>query len=134
MAVVYAARFPAKVRKLVLAGAPIDIKAAPSVLSTSAEATPLAIFHELVRDEGLVLGRNVRKFWGGTVTPADVRQVLQIEKAADNAALTCLEALFRDWYSWTVDLPFTFLRLLRSCSNAMKSRPAASLHWDKGSI
>jgi poly(3-hydroxybutyrate) depolymerase len=105
MAVVYAARFPAKVRKLVLAGAPIDIKAAPSALSTSAEATPLAIFHELVRDEGLVLGRNVRKFWGGTVTPADVRQVLQIEKAADNAALTCLEALFRDWYSWTVDLP-----------------------------
>ena len=29
MALVYAARFPAKVRKLVLAGAPVDIRAAP---------------------------------------------------------------------------------------------------------
>jgi poly(3-hydroxybutyrate) depolymerase len=76
MALVYAARFPAKVRKLVLAGAPVDIRAAPSALSAFAEATPLAMFHELVRDEGLVRGQNVRKFWGGTVTRADVRRVL----------------------------------------------------------
>ena len=105
MALVYAARFPAKVRKLVLAGAPVDIRAAPSALSAFAEATPLAMFHELLRDEGLVRGQNVRKFWGGTVTRADVRQVLQIEESADSAAMARLEALFRDWYSWTVDLP-----------------------------
>jgi poly(3-hydroxyalkanoate) synthetase len=105
MALVYAARFPAKVRKLVLAGAPVDIRAARSALSAFAEATPLAMFHELVRDEGLVRGQNVRKFWGGTVTRGDVRQILQIEKSADSAVLTRLEALFRDWYSWTVDLP-----------------------------
>jgi poly(3-hydroxyalkanoate) synthetase len=105
MALVYAARFPTKVRKLVLAGAPIDIKAAPSALSTFADATPLPIFRDFVRDEGLVLGRNMRKFWGGTVTPADIREVLQIENSPKNAPLTRLEVLFRDWYSWTVDLP-----------------------------
>jgi len=88
MALVYAARFPAKVRKLVLAGAPVDIRAAPSALSAFAEAIPLAMFHELVRDEGLVRGQNVRKFWGGTVTRADIRQVLQIKESADSAALT----------------------------------------------
>ena len=33
MALMYGARFPAKNRKLVLAGAPIDIAAAPSALS-----------------------------------------------------------------------------------------------------
>jgi poly(3-hydroxyalkanoate) synthetase len=105
MALVYAARFPAKVGKLVLAGAPIDIKAAPSALSTFADVTPLPIFRDFVRDEGLVLGRNMRKFWSGTVSPADIRHVLQIEKSPENAPLTRLEALFRDWYSWTLDLP-----------------------------
>jgi poly(3-hydroxyalkanoate) synthetase len=108
MALVYAARFPTKVRKLVLAGAPVDIKAAPSALSTFADATPLPIFRDFVRDEGLVLGRNMRKFWGGTVTPADIREVLQIENSPKNAPLTRLEVLFRDWYSWTVDLPSVY--------------------------
>ena len=48
MALVYAARFPAKVRKLVLAGAPIDIAAGASKLSDLARNTPMAIFRELV--------------------------------------------------------------------------------------
>jgi poly-beta-hydroxyalkanoate depolymerase len=48
MALIYAARFPAKVRKLVLAGAPIDLAAGQSYLSHLARATPLAIFKELV--------------------------------------------------------------------------------------
>jgi pimeloyl-ACP methyl ester carboxylesterase len=37
MALVYAARFPGKIRKLVLAGAPVDTKAEPSVLSAIAD-------------------------------------------------------------------------------------------------
>jgi pimeloyl-ACP methyl ester carboxylesterase len=37
MAFVYAARFPGKVRKLVLAGAPIDTKAAQSPLESPLE-------------------------------------------------------------------------------------------------
>jgi poly(3-hydroxybutyrate) depolymerase len=107
MALVYAARFPAKVRKLVLAGAPIDIAAGSSALSTVADATPLAIFDELVRlGDGLALGRRVQKFWGvESVAAADVRQLLQIEETLGAAAVARLEALFRDWYAWTVNLP-----------------------------
>jgi len=57
MALVYAARFPGKVGKLMLAGAPIDT-AAPSPLSALADASALAAFHEVVRlGDGLVLGR-----------------------------------------------------------------------------
>jgi poly(3-hydroxyalkanoate) synthetase len=96
MALVYAARFPAKVRKLVLAGASIDIAAASSALSRLAEATPLAVFHELVRlGDGLVPGRRVQKFWGvESASTQHVRQVLQIDDSCRAAALTRLEGSF----------------------------------------
>ena len=48
MALLFAARFPGKVAELVLAGAPIDIAAASSDLSTLAASSPLALFQELV--------------------------------------------------------------------------------------
>src|SRR5260370_22010380 len=48
LSLVYAGRFPAKVRKLVMAGAPLDIAARQSRLSAMAEATPLIMFQSLV--------------------------------------------------------------------------------------
>lgn len=107
MALIYAARFPGKVRKLVLAGAPIDIAAARSAVSVLAENTPLAFFRELVRlGDGLVIGRKVQKFWGPeTVTSSDMQQILDSEERAGSAAFNHLEAAFRNWYAWTVDLP-----------------------------
>ena len=84
MALIYAARFPAKVRKLVLAGAPIDLTAAPSPLSALAHASPLALYHGLLRiGDGLVPGRKVMKFWAvDSVAADDMRQVLQTDGAA----------------------------------------------------
>ena len=109
MALIYAARFPAKVRKLVLAGSSIDITATPSALSVLATESPLVIFHELVRlGDGLVPGRKVLKFWGPeSVTSEDVRQLLETEKPIGSVGFTGLEARFREWYAWTVDLPGT---------------------------
>src|SRR6476469_7834878 len=61
----YAGRFPAKVRKLIMAGAPIDVAARQSRLSAKAEATPLIMFQSLVNfGGGRVIGRNLAKFWG----------------------------------------------------------------------
>ncbi len=110
MALIYAARFPSKVRKLVLAGAPIDIAAAPSSLSALADSSPLATFHELVRlGDGLLPGRKVLKFWGPeAVSAEDVRQLLQTEETIDSPAFARLLTLFQNWYAWTVDLPGTF--------------------------
>ena len=107
MALAYAARFPAKVRKMVLAGAPIDIAAAPSALSDLASTSPMAVFDELVRiGDGIVPGRKVLKFWGvGTVDADDLRQVLQTDELPGSADFARLEAVFRDWYAWTTDLP-----------------------------
>jgi poly(3-hydroxyalkanoate) synthetase len=107
MALVYAARFPGKVRKLVLAAAPVDTKATPSVLSTLADGTAMEVFREVVRlGDGLVIGNKVLKLWGpGAVEAEEIRQLLESEEAHGSSAFTRLEAAFRDWYAWTVDLP-----------------------------
>lgn len=107
MAVIFAARFPAKVRKLVIAGAPIDVAAAPSALSDLANTSPLAAFEQLVRiGDGIVPGRKVLKFWGvDTVVAEDIRQVLETDETPHSPEFERLATLFRDWYAWTIDLP-----------------------------
>jgi len=110
MALIYAARFPEKVRKLILVAAPVDISAGSSTLSGVAEASPLAMFYEIVRlGDGLIPGRKVLKFWAPDLLEAeDIRQLLQVEAAPDSAAALRLEGRFREWYAWTLDLPGTF--------------------------
>ncbi len=110
MALIYAARFPQKVRKLILAAAPVDISAGASALSSVATASPLAMFHEIVRlGDGLVPGSRVLKLWApDSVEAEDIRQLLQTEEPAGSAAAIRLEAVFRDWYAWTLDLPGRF--------------------------
>ena len=107
MALVYAARFPGKVRKLVLAAAPVDTKAAPSVLSALADSTAMEVFREVVRlGEGLVLGNRVLKLWGpGAAEAEEIRRLLESEEVRGSSGFTRLETAFRDWYAWTVDLP-----------------------------
>lgn len=110
MALVYAARFPAQVRKLVLAGTAVDITAAQSALSMLAAKSPRMIFHEIVRlGDGLVPGRKLLKIWGPqSVAAEDVRQLLQTDEPIGSAGFSELEASFRNWYAWTVDLPGVF--------------------------
>ena len=97
-------------RKLVLAGAPVDIAAGQSALSALAGASPLALFHELVKlGDGLVIGRSVQKFWGQeTLSPHEIQQLLQTLEPVGTAAFAELEAKFRHWHAWTVDLPGTY--------------------------
>jgi poly(3-hydroxybutyrate) depolymerase len=110
MALIYAARFPQKVRKLILAAAPVDISAGTSALSSVAAASPLAMFHEIVRlGDGLVPGRRVLKLWAPDLVEADdIRLLLQTEEPAGSIAATRLETVFRDWYAFTLDLPGRF--------------------------
>lgn len=110
MSLIYAARFPGKVRKLVLAGAPVDIAAAPSALSALAERSPLAIYREFVRlGDGLLYGKNVLKFWGSDqVGSEDIAQILQTDHPIGSPGFARLQAAFETWNSFTVDLPGTF--------------------------
>ena len=64
LSLTYAARFPGKVRRLVLAGAPIDVMAEPSLASARARMTPDAVIDDIIRaGNGLVLGRNLADLW-----------------------------------------------------------------------
>ena len=110
MSLIYAARFPGKVRKLILAGAPVDIAAAPSALSTLAASSPLAIYRDLVRlGDGLLPGKNVLKFWGSDAVDAeDIRQLMQTDEAIGSPGFARLQAAFDTWNTFTVDLPGTF--------------------------
>ena len=77
LSLVYAGQFPAKVRKLVMAGAPVDIAARQSRLSAMAEATPLIMFQSLVNlGAGRVIGRNIAKFWGNSTRRKRYSQIL----------------------------------------------------------
>jgi poly(3-hydroxybutyrate) depolymerase len=106
----FAARFPGKVAKLVLAGAPIDVTAGDSGLSALAASSPLEVFHELVSiGDGRVLGRAMLQFWGsGSVETAEIGELLQVPDPVGSPAYAQIERTFRHWYAWTVDLPGQF--------------------------
>ncbi|MEZ5785054.1 MAG: alpha/beta fold hydrolase [Xanthobacteraceae bacterium] len=110
MALLYAARFPWKVRRLVIAGAPIDIAAGESGLSRLASRTPVSMFAELLKvGDGRLLGQMMLDLWGpAPAEVAAIRHELQIEGAGlgpPSPQEQTLHRRFRDWYDWTVDLP-----------------------------
>jgi poly(3-hydroxyalkanoate) synthetase len=110
LSLIFAGRFPAKVRRLVMAGTPVDTAARPSELSAVARATPLAMFQSLVElGHGLVIGSNVAKLWrNGEVDSNDIRHSLQTQEPPGSAEFIRLEARFRSWNAWTIDVPGTY--------------------------
>jgi len=109
LSLVYAGLFPAKVRKLIMVGAPVDIAARQSRLSAKAEATPLITFQNLVNSgDGRVIGRNLAKIWGNDTDANSIRESLQTLQPIGSSEFAQLEAIFKNWNSWTVDLPGTY--------------------------
>jgi pimeloyl-ACP methyl ester carboxylesterase len=93
MALTYAARFPHKVRRLVLAGAPVDIGAGQSNLSQMTIQVPLAAFEEFVGSQGgRVLGQRVLQIWGTALIADDARRVLQLPPDDNSMQMRELEA------------------------------------------
>src|SRR5205823_9842705 len=82
MALLVAARSPDKVHKLVLAGAPVDVRAGESPLSRLAAQMPLAMFEQLVElGGGRILGDRVLGLWGPrTLASESVRHLLQVPR------------------------------------------------------
>src|SRR6516165_10316404 len=109
LALVYAARFPTKVRRLVLVGAPVDIAAAKSSLSNFAADVPLTSFHELVRlGEGIVHGQQMLGLWGMSHGPNEADATLQAGEAVEPSEREALAERFQQWHAETVDLPGSF--------------------------
>jgi poly(3-hydroxyalkanoate) synthetase len=110
MALVYAARFPGKVRKVVLVGAPVDIAAGNSALTGLASSVPLSVYRNLVGfGDGRMPGQRLLELWGPWRPDADgIRHALQLSADAAPDRVCSLTARFRDWYETTVDLPGTY--------------------------
>lgn len=103
MALVYAARFPQKVRRLALVAAPIDIHAADSQLSELVAKLPFKTFEDIVQaGNGRVLGQHALELWAPILGTEDIGRALQVSPTIE------LAQRFQDWYAWTFDLPGTY--------------------------
>lgn len=103
LSLLYAARFPAKVRRLVLVGAPVDLSI-ESRLSQLARDAPEMVYDQLVaRGGGNVSGEEMLRVWSKAPTRDDIAAALQVDLAAKGSAT--LLARFERWNAETLNLP-----------------------------
>ena len=101
LAAAYAARFPRKVVKLVLAGAPVDIGAAQSrITRTLVSVSTESISQALALAGGRVRGSLSYALWSDHLT-----QDLTAEAALQDVSDAALVEKFKAWESRTVNLP-----------------------------
>lgn len=106
LSLLYAARFPAKVRRLVLAGAPVDLSI-DSSLSRLTRNAPELVYDQLVaRGGGNVSGNEMLRFWSKAPSRDDIEAALQRDLADEEGAT--LLARFDRWNAETLDLPGTY--------------------------
>jgi polyhydroxyalkanoate depolymerase len=106
----YAARYPGKVKTLVLAGAPIDAAQGDGPVKRLSEALPLSFYEELVRmGHGRMLGRFMLAGWK-SMHPGEqyVKKYTDLFEHIDDAAYRRRAELFSRWYEYTLDLPGTY--------------------------
>ncbi|MEZ5855185.1 MAG: alpha/beta fold hydrolase [Hyphomicrobiaceae bacterium] len=107
MSAMYAARFPAKVRTLVLAGSPMDTDAGDGAIKAIAHELPISDYEELVSlGGGLMRGRFMLEAWKN-MHPGEqyfTKYIDLYEHAEDPAYLKKQES-FEAWYENPIDLP-----------------------------
>jgi pimeloyl-ACP methyl ester carboxylesterase len=106
MALVYAARYPSKIRGLVLAGAPVDINAGESELSRVAHSVPTSAFKQLVElGDGRVRGSHLMQFWKHpSLEPEAIHGLLQVPADIATPRSSRLITLFREWHARPIDI------------------------------
>lgn len=103
LSLIYAARFPAKVRRLVLAGAPVDLSI-DSALLRLVRSAPQAAFGQLVaRGGGNVSGDEMLHVWSKAPSPQEVEVTLQTPLSQPGG--TELLERFKRFNQETLDLP-----------------------------
>jgi polyhydroxyalkanoate synthase subunit PhaC len=107
LSLVYAARFAGKVRRLVLAGAPINVMAEPSIPSARAKKTPEALIDDIIRaGDRLVLGRTLLDLWPREDDESTfVIDALQFPGPPANEKDCRTAEAFLRWQRRTLDLP-----------------------------
>jgi poly(3-hydroxybutyrate) depolymerase len=107
MSAMYAARFPNKVRSLVLAGAPIDTDAGDGAIKKLAHSLPLAAYEKMVAaGSGRMLGKLMLAGWKG-MNPEQqyLGKYLDLYQHIEDKNYIKRTEKFERWYENPIDLP-----------------------------
>lgn len=107
LAAMYAARFPGKVARLVLAGSPIDTDAGNGPVKRMAHAYPINFYKELVAlGGGLMRGAIMLQGWKNMHPEQHYfKNHIELYEHIDDAAYLEKEERFEAWYENPIDLP-----------------------------
>jgi polyhydroxyalkanoate depolymerase len=106
-AAMYAARFPAKVRRLVLAGAPIDTDAGDGAIKAATHELPMSFYEQLVAlGGGRLMGAFMLEGFKNLHPDRQyVAKFAELYEHVDDAAYVARFERFERWYEYTLDLP-----------------------------
>lgn len=106
----YAARFPGKVRTLVLAGAPIDTDAGEGPVKALSRTLPMSVYRDLVRaGGGLLLGRFMLAAWKNMhPTQQYITKYSDLFSHIHDQDFVRRAEEFARWYESPLDLPGTY--------------------------
>jgi poly(3-hydroxybutyrate) depolymerase len=107
MAAMYAARYPAKVQTLVLAGSPIDTDAGEGQIKDYAHRFPMSFFEELVQvGNGLLKGAFMLEGFKNLHPEQHyIEKFVELYEHIDDPAYRHRFECFERWYEYTIDLP-----------------------------
>src|SRR5271165_1006549 len=109
MSAMYAARFPGKVRSLVLAGAPIDTDAGNGSIKEIAHTLPMLFFEELVAaGGGLLLGQYMVAGWKSMHPEKQWEKYLDLYEHIEEKNYIQRTETFERWYENPINLPGSF--------------------------
>jgi poly(3-hydroxybutyrate) depolymerase len=109
MSAMYAARFPAKVRSLVLAAAPIDTHAGGGLIVEMAKDLPMSFFEELVAaGGGLMRGQVMLAGWKSMHPDKQLEKYLDLYEHIEEKNYIERTETFERWYENPVNLPGAF--------------------------
>ncbi|PDT87763.1 poly(3-hydroxyalkanoate) synthetase [Bradyrhizobium sp. Y36] len=103
LSLLYAARFPAKVRRLVLVGAPVDLSIESSLCRLTRNAPDMVYDQLVARGGGNVSGGEMLRLWSKAPNRDDIVAALQRDLSDEEGA--ALLARFDRWNAETLDLP-----------------------------
>ena len=107
VAAMVAARFPDKVNKLVLAGAPIDTDAGNGPIKRMVHKSPASFYEELVAlGGGLMKGKYMLQGWKNMHPEQHyIQDHVDLYEHIDDPAYLKKEETFESWYENPIDLP-----------------------------
>ena len=102
LSLLYAARFPEKVRRLVLVGAPVDVSRQSPLSGMAANLLPGAFDALVSPATGVVSGKQLNSVWSSALNARDNAVKQSFEAANDSENLL---RRFERWNDETLDLP-----------------------------